>query len=209
MGRECLQAFTFDTETTGLDPQGGDEIISIGAVRIVNNRILHDESFDQLVDPRRPIPQESNRIHGISPEMVAGQPTIAKALQSFSQFTENTILVAHNAAFDMRMLQLKEDISGIRFSNPVLDTMLLSAVVQPGQTNHDMEGIAARLGISIVGRHTALGNRFHRDHELPSEIRKSLLGDRHEHREPPSLERGQLRWSWPRRPGSLQRQRPV
>lgn len=148
----------FDTETTGLDPQGGDEILSIGAVRIVNNRILREECFDQLVDPRRRIPEESIRIHGILPEMVTGQPPIEKALPSFLQFSEDTILVAHNAAFDMRMLQLKEELSGVRFSNPVLDTMLLSAVVQPGQKDHDMEGIAARLGISIVGRHTALGD---------------------------------------------------
>ena len=148
----------FDTETTGLDPQGGDEIISIGAVRIVNNRILREECFDQLVDPRRRIPEESIRIHGILPEMVAGQPPIEKALPLFFHFSDDTILVAHNAAFDMRMLQLKEDLSGVRFSNPVLDTMLLSAVVQPGQDNHDVEGIAARLGISIVGRHTALGD---------------------------------------------------
>ena len=148
----------FDTETTGLDPQGGDEILSIGAVRIVNGRILREESYDQLIDPQRRIPEESIRIHGILPEMVSDQPTIDKALPSFSQFTEDTVLVAHNAAFDMRMLQLKEDLSGVRFSNPVLDTMLLSAVVQPGQKNHDMEGIAVRLGISIVGRHTALGD---------------------------------------------------
>jgi DNA polymerase-3 subunit epsilon len=148
----------FDTETTGLDPQGGDEIISIGAVRIVNNRILREECFDQLVNPRRRIPEESIRIHGILPEMVAEQPSIEKALPLFFHFTEDTILVAHNAAFDMRMLQLKEGLSGVRFTNPVLDTMLLSAVVQPGQENHDMEGIAARLGISIVGRHTALGD---------------------------------------------------
>ena len=148
----------FDTETTGLDPHGGDEILSIGAVRIVNNRILREECFDQLVDPRRRIPEESIRIHGILPEMVTGQPTIEKTLPSFLRFTDDTILVAHNAAFDMRMLQLKEELTGIRFSNPVLDTMLLSAVVQPGQEDHDMEGIAARLGISIVGRHTALGD---------------------------------------------------
>jgi DNA polymerase-3 subunit epsilon len=152
------KSFCFDTETTGLDPQGGDEIISIGAVRIVNNRILREENYDQLVDPRRQIPEESIRIHGILPEMVNGQPTIELALPSFHQFSEDTILVAHNAAFDMRMLQLKEEHSGVRFANPVLDTMLLSAVVQPGQADHDMEGIAERLGISIVGRHTALGD---------------------------------------------------
>lgn len=148
----------FDTETTGLDPKGGDEIISIGAVRIVNNRLLHEECFDRLVDPRRSIPIESTQIHGIQQEMLIGQPTIDIVLPLFHQFAEGTILIAHNAAFDMRMLQLKEAATGVKFLNPVLDTMLLSAVVHPGQKNHNLEGIVQRLGASIVGRHTALGD---------------------------------------------------
>ncbi|MGA8020591.1 MAG: exonuclease domain-containing protein [Desulfobacterales bacterium] len=148
----------FDTETTGLDPKGGDEIISIGAVRVVNNRLLHTEFFDQLVDPQREISPQSIGIHGIQPQMLINQPTIERVLPLFHQFADETILVAHNAAFDMRMLQLKEAAAGVKFANPVLDTLLLSAVVHPGHKNHDMEQIAERLGVSIVGRHTALGD---------------------------------------------------
>jgi DNA polymerase-3 subunit epsilon len=148
----------FDTETTGLDPGGGDEIISLGAVRIVNGRLLHDEVFDQLVDPRRAVPQESVKVHGIQPEMLKGQPAIDKVLPLFQRFAEDTILVGHNAAFDMRMLQMKEEATGVKFINPVLDTLLLSAVVHPAQDAHSMEAIAERLGVSIMGRHTALGD---------------------------------------------------
>lgn len=148
----------FDTETTGLDTRGGDEIIAIGAVRMVNRRILHDEIFDQLVDPRRNVPIESTKIHGIQPEMLEGQPTIDQVLPRFHQFCEETILIAHNAAFDMKMLELKEHKTGIKFINPVLDTLLLAAVIQPAQDNHNLEAIATRLGISIIGRHTALGD---------------------------------------------------
>ncbi|MDM8521951.1 exonuclease domain-containing protein [Desulfococcaceae bacterium HSG8] len=148
----------FDTETTGLDPKGGDEIISIGCVRIVNCRLLREESFDQLIDPRRSVPPESTKIHGIHPEMLEGQPVIEKILPLFQKFAEDTIFVGHNAAFDMRMLQMKEEVTGIKFTNPVVDTLLLSAVVHPTQEAHSMEAIAARLGVSIVGRHTALGD---------------------------------------------------
>ncbi|MCP4693159.1 MAG: 3'-5' exonuclease, partial [Desulfobacterales bacterium] len=148
----------FDTETTGLDPRGGDEIISIAAIRIVNGRLLREELFDQLIDPRRSLPPESTKIHGIRPEMLEGQPLIADVLPRFQHFTEDTILVAHNAAFDMRMLQMKEETTGVRFINPVLDTLLLSAVVNPIHKDHNIEGMAGRFGVNVVGRHTALGD---------------------------------------------------
>ncbi len=148
----------FDTETTGLDPAAGDEIIAIGAVRIVNGRMLPNELFDQLVDPQRSVSPESKAVHGIDRAMLEGQPRIAEVLPAFARFCEDTVLVAHNAAFDMRFLQVKEAATGIRFSQPVLDTLLLSAAAHPNQETHSLEALAARLGVHVVGRHTALGD---------------------------------------------------
>jgi DNA polymerase-3 subunit epsilon len=148
----------FDTETTGLDPSGGDEIIQVGALRVVNGRLLRNESFDQLVDPHRALRPESIPIHGITEDMVRGQPDIAQVLPAFHAFCEDTVLVAHNAAFDMRFLQMKEQTLGVRFTQPVLDTLLLSAVIHPNQDSHKLEAIAERLGINVIGRHTALGD---------------------------------------------------
>jgi DNA polymerase III subunit epsilon len=151
-------AFTvFDTETTGLSPSD-DEIISIGAVRIVNGRLLRQESFDRLIDPGRPVDPAATRIHGISAEMLEGQPTIEEVLPLFARFAEGTVLVGHNVAFDLRFLELKEARTGVRFTQPVLDTLLLSAVVSPDEEDHSLEAMAARLGASVVGRHTALGD---------------------------------------------------
>ena len=148
----------FDTETTGLDPRAGDEIIAIGAARIVNGKLLHGETFESLVDPRRAMSAESVAVHGITAEMLDGQPVIAEVLPRFHRFAADTVLLGHNAAFDMRFLEIKQGALGLRFDQPVLDTLLLSAVAQPNQETHSLEAIAERLGVPIVGRHTALGD---------------------------------------------------
>jgi len=152
-----LSYTVFDTETTGLDPTGGDEIIQIGATRIVNGRLLKHESFEQLIDPRRPLDSASIAVHHITPEMLEGQPTIAEVLPAFHRFAHDTVLVAHNAAFDMRFLQLKEEKLGIRFDQPVLDTLLLAAFLLPNQ-EHSLEALALYFGVRVFGRHTALGD---------------------------------------------------
>jgi len=148
----------FDTETTGLNPSQGDEIIQIGAARIVNGKLLRGEVFEQLIDPCRPMDPESVKVHGITADMLAGRPTIETVLPAFHAFAADTVLVAHNAAFDMRFLQLKEAATGLRFDHPVLDTLLLSAVIHPNQESHRLEAIAELLGVEVIGRHTAVGD---------------------------------------------------
>jgi DNA polymerase-3 subunit epsilon len=167
---KALNYTVFDTETTGLNPDGGDEIISIGAVRIVNNRIVYQDFFEELVNPKRDIPMKSYRIHGINYEMVMGKDPIERVLPRFRQFAADTVLLGHNIAFDMKMLKVKETSTGIRFNNPTLDTLLLSAVLHPIHEQHDIENIAKRLGVNIIGRHTALGDAI-----TTAEIFKRLI----------------------------------
>jgi DNA polymerase-3 subunit epsilon len=161
LGERRLAELTFtvfDTETTGLQPSAGDEIIQIGATRIVAGKLRRQDSFEQLVDPGRALSEAGIAIHGIQPAMLRGQPTVDAVLPAFHAFAADSVLVAHNAAFDMRFLQLKEEVSGVRFEMPVLDTLLLSAVLHPNQESHSLEAIAERLGVAVHDRHTAMGD---------------------------------------------------
>jgi DNA polymerase-3 subunit epsilon len=153
-----LSFTVFDTETTGLHAREGHEIISIGAVRIVNGRLLRQETFDALVDPRRSVPPESVAIHGITPEELAGQPTLDVVLPAFAGFAEQTVLVGHHIAFDLQFIVPYRAHAGGLLRLPVLDTLLLSAVANPEQDSHTIEHLARRLGVTVIGRHTALGD---------------------------------------------------
>ncbi|MFO1152159.1 MAG: exonuclease domain-containing protein [Rhodospirillales bacterium] len=153
-----LSFTVFDTETTGLDPSAGDEIIALGAVRIVNGRILHQEFLDKFIRPGRRISEASQAVHGITPDMLRGKPTIDQVLPVFRRFVEDTVIVGHNVAFDMRFLEVQGAPFGLKFDGPTLDTLLMECVLNPNQQDKSLEGIAGRFGISVSGRHTALGD---------------------------------------------------
>ncbi len=148
----------FDTETTGLRPSQGDEIISIGAVVVRDCKVVHEPVFDVWVDPARPIPKASTRIHGITDEMVQGQPAIDVRLGEFQEFVGDSVLVAHSAPFDMKFLKLKEAETGISFDHLVLDTLLISVFLDRDEKDQSFEAIAKRHGVRIKGRHSAIGD---------------------------------------------------
>lgn len=151
-----LSCTAFQIWTTGPKAAEGDDIISIGAVRIVNGRLLRDEVLEQLIDPQRPMSDQAAKLHGIEPSMLDGQPTVEKVLPAFHRFCTETIFVAHDGASALSFLRRLEARTGTRFAHPLLDTMLLSAVVHPTFGGHTLDAVAERLGVRRAAGSTTL-----------------------------------------------------
>jgi DNA polymerase-3 subunit epsilon len=118
--------------------------------------LLPLETFSRLVNPGRPIPPESVRFHGVTDAMVCDMPPFALVLPQFHRFVGDAVLVAHNAAFDMLAITRGARGCDLRFDNPVLDTLLISAWLDTDETAHSLDAIARRLGIEVAARHDPL-----------------------------------------------------
>ncbi|MBI5441777.1 MAG: 3'-5' exonuclease [Deltaproteobacteria bacterium] len=154
-----LEYVVFDTETTGLNPSDGDEIVSLSAVRVRRGKMVAADTFHTLVNPCRHIPESSTRFHGIDDSMIGDAPTLDQVLPQFKSYLRDSVLVAHNAAFDKKFL----DLAAAKYrmaplENPLLDTLLLSYGLHRDFEGHNLDAIAQRLGVEIQGRHTSLGD---------------------------------------------------
>lgn len=147
-----------DTETTGLQPYAGDEIISI-AMMEYHGLQSTGKQFETLINPQRPVPQESTEIHGLSDADVKNAPVLIDVLPDILQFIDKAVLVGHHVQFDFRFLNktLKRYL-GMQLNNPWLDTMLLF-LAHKGQLGHyQLEDVAKACQIEIQNRHTAMGD---------------------------------------------------
>lgn len=145
----------FDTETTGLEP-ARHELIQIGAVRVLRGKLLETEAFDHLIKPVKPIPAASTLVHHISDDMVADAPPALDVVRQFYGYASGTVALAHNAPFDLAFLNGVEDWPDI----PVIDTVLISAILYGTTESHTLDDLCDRLHITIPAeaRHTALGD---------------------------------------------------
>lgn len=139
----------FDIETTGFMP-GADQIVEIAGVRFVNGKPT--EAYSSLVNPGMRIPPGAMRIHGITDEMVQGQPHIEEALEKFAEFCKQDVLVAHNAPFDAEFI--KANIN--RFETPaprgiILDSCAMARKVIAGAPNYKLGTLVSFLGIPKDG----------------------------------------------------------
>ena len=146
-----------DIETTGLFPQRGYRIIEIGAIAIEEGCPV--EKFCSFVKIDRKIPRQTRWIHGISDEMLEGQPEAEEVLPRFYDFLRDDVIVAHNARFDVEFLRHEFSRLSLTLKNRSVCTLEMSRKLYPGLPNHRLDTVYRHLFGKIaanVQRHRAL-----------------------------------------------------
>lgn len=147
-----------DTETTGFHVYAGDEMVSIAMLEYKGLSATGRE-YLQLINPERPIPQESTAIHGINDNDVANSPLISDVLPDIAEFIGDAVLIGHHINFDIRFLNkyFKRELR-CQLRNPYLDTMLLFTTHTGRIGQYSLEEVADCCKIKVVDRHTARGD---------------------------------------------------
>ena len=136
----------FDLETTGLNPNIGDSIIEIGAVKVNNGKIL--DKYDELINPGIKLSEDIVRITGITDDMLNGKRSELEAIKDFMNWVGDLPMVAHNARFDMSFIEAayKKYNLGI-ISNKVIDTLGLSRYLESSEHYHNLATLVKRYDI--------------------------------------------------------------
>lgn len=144
----------FDLETTGAKAPPC-RVTEIGAYRMVGSKIV--DEFQTLVNPDMPIPTFISELTGITDEMVGGAPRFREVLKRFLDFVGESILVAHNARFDMRFLnhEIQKIHSDYRIANTYLCTVRLARRLVKGIPNHRLKTLAEHFQVALVNHHRA------------------------------------------------------
>jgi len=132
-----------DVETTGLSPKNGDRVIEIGAVAIENQSIVAE--FSSLIDAGKKIPWYVQQVHGITNDMLEGKPKPDEVLTEFYKFIAGSILIAHNATFDIRFLRHEFALLGMSLNNRSLCTLKMSRKQYPHLPNHKLKTVSRYL----------------------------------------------------------------
>ncbi|NLA32357.1 MAG: PolC-type DNA polymerase III [Mollicutes bacterium] len=138
----------FDTETTGFNAGGEDQIIEIGAVKIQNGEIL--EAFNELIDPKRKLPEKITEITGITDAMLKGKRSEQEVVLDFINWYGDLPLIAHNALFDLSFLESAIKKYSLKpFTNTLLDTMEMSRLISPNEARHNLSALVKRYEIDF------------------------------------------------------------
>jgi DNA polymerase-3 subunit epsilon len=151
-----LEVVVFDLETTGFHANGGDEILSFGAV-VVKGVRLHGEEFYTLVNPERPIPPNIVELTGITEASTAEAPNVMEGLRRFFEFVGKRMLVAHGSGHDKQFLNAALwRTSKVHMTHRVLDTMMIAKWLEPRRNDYSLDALLADHQIPMTVRHHAL-----------------------------------------------------
>lgn len=170
-----MREIIFDTETTGLDPQGGDRLVEIGCIEMVH-RVPTGRTFHAYFNPGRSMPAGAEAVHGLSEVFLSDKPAFPEKAAELIEFLGDAKLVAHNAGFDFGFLNMELALCAM---DPVcrtrmIDTVALAKVRHPG-AKLSLDALCTRYGIdrSHRVRHGAL-----LDAELLAQLYVELTGGR-------------------------------
>jgi DNA polymerase-3 subunit epsilon len=168
-----LREICLDTETTGLDPKDGHKIIEIACVELIN-KVKTGKVFHTHINPRREVPFEAFKVHGISTEFLQDKPIFDLIVDKFLNFIGEDILVIHNANFDMKFLNFELALLGRKplNSSRVVDSLMLARKKFPGAQN-SLDALCKRYNLDLSKRdkHGALI-----DTELLCDVYIELMG---------------------------------
>ena len=170
MSREVV----LDTETTGLNPLGGDRIVEIGCVELINH-IPSGRHFHRYINPERAMPEDAFRVHGLSEAFLRDQPRYHEVVAEFDAFLGDATLIIHNAPFDIGFLNAEHGrAKRPLLANPVIDTVMLARQVHPG----------ARVSLDSLCKHYGIDNSKRTlhgallDSEILADVYLELIGGR-------------------------------
>jgi DNA polymerase-3 subunit epsilon/CBS domain-containing protein len=154
----ALDAVALDTETTGLDARAA-RLVQLGALRIRDGALDPADRFERLVNPSGRIPAGATAVHGITDAMVADAPRFAEVAGDLEAFLGRSIIVGHAVHYDLAVLEREYRLAG---RDPprlrALDVRSLARLAAPTLADHGLEGLCGWLGITLQGRHTAMGD---------------------------------------------------
>ncbi len=170
-----IREIVLDTETTGLSPRDGHRIVEIGAVELINH-MPSGQSFHVYLDPERDMPREAEAVHGLSSTFLKGKPLFDAVADDFLSFVGTSVLVIHNASFDMAFInwELKAVGRTAIDMGQVIDTLAIAKQKYPMASN-SLDALCKRFGVDLSrrGKHGAL-----LDSELLAEVYLDLIGGR-------------------------------
>ncbi len=170
-----IRQIVLDTETTGLSPRDGHRIVEIGAVELIDH-LPSGQSFHVYLDPQRDMPKEAEAVHGLSSAFLKGKPLFGAVADDFINFIADSVLIIHNANFDMSFInaELKSVGKSTIAMTQVIDTLAVAKQKHPMASN-SLDALCKRYGIDL-SRRTRHGALL--DSELLAEVYLEFIGGR-------------------------------